>query len=542
LSTLDLIELIRPSASASHRFYLQMTAQNSLDHKGNFTTYPLAELLTEIGQARLDGSMRLSHGDGKAILYFRDGALVYGVSNAREHRLLQVLLDLKKVEPAKLTALPKCSNDVELSMTLARENVLAQEEIEAVIVAQIERILVDSLSRPAGEWHFSPLVRSREDLIFPVDVHKVLTDYARVQPLSAVFGRFKSMQERFEKIADSNGSVNLQSHEEYVLERFGPEPRSIEELTLECGLPENGFLQALYVLWLGGMLRRHDWNAAFSENRIRAIRNARVMMVKQAQKTAAEAKPDAKPAEVQPEAEPAPEATEPKVPEITLIEYLKRVESSRTHYDVLGLDSDAALAAIKTSYFSLAKLFHPDRFHRESAEMLPRIHAAFSKVQVAYDTLKSSDSRENYNYKVRKDLEMKEKLKAQGVDTSEKIDAKAEQGLESFEVGLSLLMDEEYERAVPFLGRAAHYNPDNALYRAYFGKALSYDSEQRHKAEGEMQAAAKLDPTNPKIRLMLVEFFMDHNMMKRAEGELRRFLDIVPNNAEAKGLLARIQN
>ncbi len=79
-----------------------MTPQNSLDHKGTFQAYPFAELLIEIGQARLDGSMRLSHGENKAILYFRDGSIVYGVSSAREHRLQNVLLDSKKLDRSRL--------------------------------------------------------------------------------------------------------------------------------------------------------------------------------------------------------------------------------------------------------------------------------------------------------------------------------------------------------------------------------------------------------------------------------------------------------
>jgi hypothetical protein len=41
---------------------------------------------------------------------------------------------------------------------------------------------------------------------------------------------------------------------------------------------------------------------------------------------------------------------------------------------------------------------------------------------------------------------------------------------------------------------------------------------------------------------MLVEFFMDNNMLKRAEGELKRFLEFVPNNAEARGMLAKMQS
>lgn len=528
-----------------------MTPQNSLDHKGSFKVNPFAELLVEIEQAQLGGSMRLSNGENRSIVYFRDGAIVFAVSNGRDHRLLNILLESKKLDQSRLAGLPQCNNDVELALMLVRENILTKEEVDAATVQQIEKIIIEAMMWPDGQWHYSPLVRSREDLIFDVDAHKLLMDYARCVPSATVFARFKSVKERFEKIDGVGVNGLLQSHESYVLERFSTEPRMIEDLTLECGLPENGFLQTLYVLWLGGMLKRYDWNAAFSDNRIGAIRNARVSLVKQASKMTAATNGNGSKTELpatdsEGETPSADEVKQPETqePEITIEQYLARAESGQTHYDILGVEPKAAVSYVKASYFSLAKLFHPDRFHRESAEMQQRIQAAFSKVQVAYDTLKSSDTRENYDFKIRKDLETREKLKAQGVkmEEGEKLDTKAEQGLENFEAGLGLLMDEEYDRAVPFLGRAAHYNPDNALYRAYYGKALSYDDKQRHKAEAEMQAAAKLDPKNPKIRLMLVEFFMENNLLKRAEGELKRFLEVAPGNAEARQLLSQVQS
>ena len=112
-----------------------------------------------------------------------------------------------------------------------------------------------------------------------------------------------------------------------------------------------------------------------------------------------------------------------------------------------------------------------------------------------------------------------------------------EHALESFEQGLNLLNEEEYAAAAAHLARAVHYNSQNALYRAYYGKALSADEKQLHKAESEMQAAARLDPQNAKIRLMLAQFFIDRNLMKRAVGELTRFLDIAPNDRDARTLL-----
>ena len=84
-----------------------MTAQQTLDVKGNFQIHPLAELIVEIAHAKLSGSLRLSCGTQKAVVYFRDGSLVYGVSNAKAMRLFSILLNQKKIEQKTLGSSPK---------------------------------------------------------------------------------------------------------------------------------------------------------------------------------------------------------------------------------------------------------------------------------------------------------------------------------------------------------------------------------------------------------------------------------------------------
>jgi predicted Zn-dependent protease len=103
-------------------------------------------------------------------------------------------------------------------------------------------------------------------------------------------------------------------------------------------------------------------------------------------------------------------------------------------------------------------------------------------------------------------------------------------------------MEDEYDDALPFLARAAHFAPDNARYHAYYGKALSADVKQRHKAEAEMQTAVKLGPNNPAFRLLLAEFFVEVNLKKRAEGELNRLLAMFPGNREAIEMLESLKS
>jgi len=105
-----------------------------------------------------------------------------------------------------------------------------------------------------------------------------------------------------------------------------------------------------------------------------------------------------------------------------------------------------------------------------------------------------------------------------------------------------LVADTAGGEALPLLARAAHYAPDNARHRAYYAMALSHDHTRRHQAEGEMQAALRIDPQNATFRLMLAEFFIDLGLKKRAEGELKRLLAIFPSNREALDLLHSLKN
>ncbi|HUR98905.1 MAG TPA: DnaJ domain-containing protein [Pyrinomonadaceae bacterium] len=517
-----------------------MTPQNNLDLKGNFQKHPFAELLVEIVQAKLSGSLRVERAKQKSVIYFRDGAIVYAVSNAREQRLFSILLNRKKTDQKTLGQFPDFANDLELAAGLAAKKVFTKIEVDELVAAQVESVVIDVLTWPAGDWLFSPLTRLRDDLVYKTNVHKVLVDYARCLPSQDVYQRFRSVEEAFCREPRPTSGILLQAHEQYALDQFNGTQLTIKEVRPFCSLPETALLQALYVLWLGGLLTRRDWNSAFTPARIDQIRAAKVSLVKSAEapiRTITET-PDK---EALPEPEAATSAKPPEI-ELSLEDYLDRVESAETHYDVLGINPAAAAGDIKNAYFAMAKLFHPDRFHREAPQKLRRIQIAFTQIAHAYETLKLPESRENYDFKMRKQLEYREKRRAAGeAETTAAESNQAEQGLGSFEQAMAAINEEEFAAAAGHLSRAVHYSPQNALYHAYFGYALSHLEKQHHKAEASLQTAVRMDPKNPKIRMMLVEFFIDMKMAKRAVGELNRFLELVPGNKEATKMLAEIQ-
>ena len=509
-----------------------MTHTQNLDVKGDFRAHPFAELLVEIIHGRLSGSLRLARGVEKCVIYFRSGTVVYAVSNSRELRLFNILLTRKRIDQKTLSQFTDLGNDVELGAWLVDKSIFTKQELNELIVTQVEATIVNALTWPEGEWHFSPLSRLRDDLVYRIDVHKLLIDYARCLSSDVVNYRFGSSSEVFYRAPVAPSDVVLQSHETYTLDCFKDSELTVGGLRETCSLPENGMLQALYMLWLGGFLIRRDWNAAFSPDKISDIRGAKLSLIKSATKTE------------QPETK-AEKPAAARLPEITisLDEYLNRVENAHSLYEVLGVGPKASRAEIKNSYFGLAKLFHPDRYHRENPASLKRIQSAFTQIAHAYETLKGDDSREGYNIKMAKEAEMRDRRKAAAKDTSSGSpeERQAEQGLQCFEQALEAMNEEEYAAAAGHFARAVHYSPQNALYHAYFGKALSYLEKQHHKAESELQAAVKLDPKNPKIRMMLVEFFVDMKMTKRAIGELNRLLEAAPGNAEAMKMLGKLQ-
>lgn len=491
--------------------------------------------MAEIAQARLNGSLRLADKDKKTILYFKSGRVVFAVSNARSARLFDILLRRNKLTKEDLGQIPDFANDLQFAAFLEEKRFLTKAECDRLFAEQIERIIVDILAWPAGEWTFSSLTRIRDGLSFEVETTRLLLDYGRCMPVEAMLGRFRSLDENFSRSGLPELSLALKPEEAFVLSRSSEGELSAAGLVSMAAMSEATALHLIYTLWLGGLLIRNNWQAAFSTETARAMRSAKLELKKEATLRVV-----ASPAPVENIPEKNPELPEKETEVvITLDEYLERVENAETHYDILGVDANADVDQLKQAYFGMAKMFHPDKYHSIGGPILARVQNAFTKLAQAHETLKTPESRDVYDYRMRKEIADREKRRAGGNVGS--ADLQVEQAAENFERGFSLLMDDEFEAALPFLARAAHFAPKNARYRAYYGKALSIDSNQRHKAEAEMQAALKLDPNNPTFRILLAEFFIQHNLMKRAEGELNRLLVVFPSNREARDLLAKMK-
>ncbi len=520
-----------------------MESSNNLEIKGSLQTNPLAELLYEIACNQFDGSLRLSNEAQKTVIYFTAGNPIFAVSNARRHRLFDMLLQSGKINQQQLLAVTDFTNDLALRNDLLKNKLLGAAEIDALFEQQINDIVCVAAGWENGEWIFSPLVRVKNDLRFQINLDSRLIEFARTLPAEKVVPKFKDSSEPFSVILPMPADINLTPHEWFVYSRFENSTLTRDEIQSLSGLSETETYRILYSLCLGGMVSRKNWHSAFSKRYISFVGSANLAVKKEEMKPVIQ--PPVKVAAVPTLKTPPPEmpATPPEIVPtevpISLEDYLVRIENAANFYEYFGIPHDITAAEIKKNYFGLAKRFHPDLFRKEADTSLhQRIQTAFTKLAQAYDTLKDDSSREVYDFKMRKEIaEMVERQKTGG--TVEEADTKKmiDQAAENFDQGFNFLMDDDYEAALPYMTRAVFFAKDNARYHAYLGKVLSADERQSHRAEAELQTAVKLDSQNADYRIMLAEFFVEIGLLKRAEGELNRLLKMVPNNYEARRML-----
>lgn len=541
-----------------------MTGQKKLAVQGIVQRHPIPELLVEINQIKLDGSLRLSNRDQKVIVYVEDGNIAFAVSNSRDHRLFTILLAQGKIEEKHLAGIEDFTNDFKLSHALVTNGLLTEAEAAEFFRFQIRAIVSTVIGWKTGEWTFSPLARLKDGLRYEIDLRSVLFESSKAMTDLEILARFKSLEESFAlNVRARTASIPFSPQEAFVLSRLDEHPLPIEQIKNVCGLKGNEVMPMLYRLWLGGFIIRDQWNKAFNKDAVDRFRNTKVYLkrsarsveneerLKQEEEAKAAAEAEQKRLEDEEKRRAADERKEKeriamesgyKEVEISVEDYLTLVEEAPTYYELFGIKPDADLATVKRAYFSFARRFHPDVYSRGvELELHKKIQKAFTEIAQAYETLRHDDRREMYDLKLKTVIDALRKHDGTDLSSLTKDDVdkqdQSRKASDSFERGKGLLDDGYHEDALPYLGRAVQLEEGNAEYRAFYGLALSKEKRTRHKAEAEMQAAVKLAPNENRYRLMLVELYVEIGLSVRARNELKRLLEKDPGNLRAKELL-----
>jgi tetratricopeptide (TPR) repeat protein len=228
--------------------------------------------------------------------------------------------------------------------------------------------------------------------------------------------------------------------------------------------------------------------------------------------------------------------------------FFDRLKQATNYYQVLELPLTAEPAEIKGAYYALARRYHPDRFHVRSGTTLhSQLGSAFARITQAYETLTDPKARSTYDSSLRRSQAFQAsvpKASPSAPVNDHDLDVGSPQVAQpenSFSEGLLALKEGRITSAVAHLSMASRLAPQEAKYRAYYGRALAATEKTRRLAENELQAAVALDSGNATYRIMLAELYFDLKFHRRAQTELDRALALDPKNASALSLLRKIE-
>ncbi len=152
----------------------------------------------------------------------------------------------------------------------------------------------------------------------------------------------------------------------------------------------------------------------------------------------------------------------------------RRIEAERllatteiTHYDLLGVARDAAIADIQKAFIQRAKHFHPDRATGEMADLRPQMADLMARISAARAVLTHAEKRKEYDGT----LSFKEKFgNTVGEDgeaiTEDAIVQKLIEADESFIKAKILLRRNKLDEAEELAREAIEANPEHGDYAA----------------------------------------------------------------------------
>lgn len=508
---------------------------------GQLSEQPLAELIREISANSLAGRLQLEHERAKVAIYFDAGELLYAASNLRTLRLREYVLKAGIAEAA-LAGYGDGRPDLELAKLLCTDQILSPAQAEQIQSKQVSDVLRLALSwTENGAWDFDPRSRLNDAPKLKLETQALLLEAGRHTPPHLAASRFQNRTELISPVSAPLISNNLLPAEVFLLSRVD-RPMALNELVAVSGIGENDTLLHLYTLALADLLQRADWKTVLGRQPLPTARPA--------------VTPEPAKREEPPSVVLTPEEKIEHEPD-DVPTFLAKLNDAQTHYEVLGVTTESSPAHMKTKYYELARRYHPDRFRRSEPSLLTQIESAFARITQAYDTLRDDRLRANYDAKLQARLKAQQLASAApkpaapaaatpaspkntgAAESSVSIAARAEQ---QFKEGFAALELGEKKVAAGLFAAAAKAMPNEARYRAFYGRMLAEHEHTRRVAEAEFQAAVKLDPGNAEYRAMLAELYRDLGLMLRARGEAERALAADPNNRKAKDLLHTLKS
>jgi curved DNA-binding protein CbpA len=471
----------------------------SPDHhaSGKIDFLSIAKTIKDLCLSRSSGELLLSNGSTEKKVFFKSGAIIFATSNLDGDRLGDTLLRHKIISRTQFDDAfgQVSSTGKKQGIVLVQMGILTPKELFQGLNLQVRSIILSLFTWKEGQYRFTDRLPPQKEI---VTLH--------IQPAPLIL---EGVVTRAAKMAE------FRDHWDLNTMKVGPHPDP-PWVAEDLRLPQDA--RAILAL----VEKETHWKKIAPLTGL-SEENTSAFLYTLATLDLISASPVV-PAEKAPARPRTEEAS--STPGRKKIEELTGTLDKLNLYQVLRLQPGAGNDEIKSSYLSMAKEFHPDRFIGEGYDDLrDKIDLIFMKINEAYTVLSNARKREEYD---RKEIRLETASRTQAGSDSDPQVARAQ-----YQKGMLSLKDNDAWSAIESFRWAVNLNPRNPTYHTWLGAALTRTKKRLHEAEEHCKTAIALDYSNPLFYVHLGQVYKTGRLYKKAKTQFETALKLNPDYSQA---------
>ncbi len=506
----------------------KMASRELTEWSGQLSEVPLLAVLRRILLENLTGTLVVSQGDQSRSFFFERGELRTARSSDSDHRIGAFLKSWGALSKERLDWALSVQQETgePLHKILVENGIVTRAVLDAEVKRLMEMIMHSTLAWSSGLFHFqvSPKQAFSPEVTFTLSTAAVIVEGIRRIPESDKFFELLGDPSRIPVLAKEMNqyqSIPLPTEVAYLLWLVDGKT-SVSNLMKLVPIPPKSAAKILYALLYCGLVKLRE-----PEEARRRMAEARVP---------ADRKADSADDTV---TRSSSFRREPSARRKLVIDLYRRIDWI-SHYDLLGVSTQATAAEIEEAYRIRSCLFGPDARPQEDLTGCEHQLAVLStRLCSAHDVLINPAARETYDRSVRDGELLIEQAASAGGRT-----AAATPTSPSAPEVRQVMASGNYERAKEFLQKneplpaiwmleeAVRLDPQNAEYHSVLGLVQVKSQHSRDRGIENLKAATKLDPERPAILAALAKALHAQGLPEEAKPYIEKALQLSPAKEE----------
>ena len=493
---------------------------------GDISSTSITEVLKTIFLDSMTGTLIVSNDETVRELLFEKGKLMGALSTDPAEELGEWLVSIGKLSPADLeTAVQKDPSRQLLAQILEEMNLFDSAEIAELQALQSQEIFYSAFTGQSCRFEFRAgniFLDEAQKLSLPIP-NLIFKGVHRITSPDVIHRGLKG-NDRLIRLAPKSESlaieINLSPEEAFILSRIDSST-SISEILQLSPLGIDKTERALYGFLSAGIIEFVSQSQGGNGKASTSTKSAY---------SSTELPPPAR--------EDSSEnlMTTQEIDEVKADVYLMLdTAKNKNYYELLSVTPSAGIDEIKKAYYTLAKKYHPDRYHHSrAAEFKEALETIFSTLSHAYETLKVPATRTSYDAKIYK-LDAPTPTSEKPAPSGSSAAGPGQQKLAdlNYRQGRGYFDQQDYWSAIQAFRQSVRLEPGNARYRYWLGMALTRNPKWRREAEEHFLKAIEIDQFKAEYYAGLGLLYKEVGMIKRAHGQFNKALQLEPENRMA---------